>query len=117
MSQRKAFENGKEHFSYKYAAAPVYSGTHEVSAHDTKDKKIGSLTWNANEIENVDVDKKYRGQGVAEAMMYHARRAANDGTAPVPTHSMMRTHAGHEWAKKMGGPGSALPEHLIQFLD
>lgn len=117
MSQREAFESGKEHFSYSYIAPPAYAGTHEVVASDTAGKKVGSLTWNKNEIENIDVSKKHQGKGIAEAMLVHARRQSNDEKAPVPTHSLMRTRAGHEFAKKTGGAGSAIPEKYITFLD
>ena len=117
MSQREAFENGKEHFTYNYIAPPAYAGTHEVVASDTAGKKVGSLTWNTKEIENIDVAKKHQGKGIAEGMLVHARRQANAEIAPVPAHSLMRTRAGHEWAKKMGGAGSAIPEKYITFLD
>jgi GNAT superfamily N-acetyltransferase len=117
MSQREAFENGKEHFTYQFHQAPTYAGTHEVTAHDTKGKKVGSLTWNANEIENIDVAKKHQGKGIAESMLVHARRQANDEKAPVPSHSLTRTRAGHAFAKKTGGAGSAIPDKYITFLD
>ena len=117
MSQRKAFENGRDHYSYQYNAPVSYAATHEVVANNTKGKQVGSLTWNTNEIEDISVHKDHQGKGIASGMLYHARRKANEGVAPTPVHSRMRTHAGHEFAKKTGGPGSALPEQHIQFLD
>jgi len=116
-SQREAFHTGKEHFTYKFHQAPTYAGTHEVTAHDTKDKQVGTLTWNANQIENVSTVAKHRRKGIATAMLVTARRASNDQKAPVPAHSTLLTQDGKHFRDATGGRGSAVPDEYLTMLN
>jgi ribosomal protein S18 acetylase RimI-like enzyme len=75
----------------------VYGGGHGMS--------IGEMAWHhkTGEIANITVRPEVQRQGVATAMLGHARQLAADtrGVRP-PRHSPDRTDAGEAWARSLG---------------
>jgi GNAT superfamily N-acetyltransferase len=117
MSQSKAFHEGREHFTYQFHPADVYAGTHEVTAHDTRGKQVGSLKWNGAEVENIETVAKHRRKGIGTAMYATADRAASSGKAPQPVSGSLRSHAGDALSKKLKRPGHDRPEKHIEWTD
>jgi ribosomal protein S18 acetylase RimI-like enzyme len=66
---------------------------------------IGQFSWHhkTGEITGVDVDPRFRRQGIATAMLGEARRVAGETRGVVqPKHSTDRTDAGEAWARSTG---------------
>jgi GNAT superfamily N-acetyltransferase len=87
-------ENDRPHFSDKYHAV--------LAVNAQSGEQIGNMTWAAKgsgKIAAIEVDPKFRRQGIATAMWNHA-----NSVSPV-THGETRTPEGDAWAKSVGGKG------------
>jgi len=78
---------------------------HEVIAlHPETGEKMGHLTWDSDFVEHVYTMPSFRRQGVATKMWNYAQGIAQQGKAPVPKHSPIKSESGQKWAESVGGP-------------
>ena len=88
----------------------VGGAEHRVQAlHAQTNEVMGQMTWWGQdkpvpgEIDKIDVEERFRRQGVATQMLEEARRVSGvDGNVPYPVHSTTRTAEGEAWAKSTG---------------
>ena len=88
----------------------VGGAEHRVQAlHAQTNEVMGQMTWWGQdnpvpgEIDKIDVEERFRRQGVATQMLEEARRVSGvDGNVPYPVHSTNRTPEGEAWAKSTG---------------
>jgi hypothetical protein len=88
----------------------VGGAEHRVQAlHAQTNEVMGQMTWWGQdnpvpgEIDKIDVEERFRRQGVATQMLEEARRVSGvDGNVPYPVHSTTRTPEGEAWAKSTG---------------
>lgn len=80
---------------------------HSVIARDSEGNVAGELHWRRNsrtgtpgQIDWVGVAPEHRRQGLATAMLEHARGL---DLKPSPKHSPERTDDGDAWARSVGG--------------
>lgn len=67
---------------------------------------VGQMLWDkqSGAITNINVDSRYRRQGIANRMYQHAQQFT-----PQPLHNTLenRTDLGKKWSKGVGGPSLA----------
>lgn len=87
-------------------------GQGKVVARNENKDILGSLTWSSNpdskenrgEIQNVNVDPKYQGLGIATNLLQHATKLSEAQGLAKPMHSPTRSAQGLDWSK-------TTPEH------
>lgn len=113
MSHR-ALNPEQFHYVFNQAKPRSMEGPrhHELRVYAGGTMSIGQLMWHhkTGEIGNINVSPEVRRQGVATAMLGHARQLASE-TRGVrsPRHSSDRTESGEAWARSLG---ERLPKRL-----
>jgi ribosomal protein S18 acetylase RimI-like enzyme len=109
MSQR-ALNPDQFHFAFRQAKPKEMESRpmHELRVYgETRGRygSMGEMYWHhkTGEIANITVHEPFRRQGVATAMLGHARQLAGEtrGVRP-PRHSPDRTESGEAWARSLG---------------
>ena len=77
---------------------------HELHLRDEDGDQVGRLEWSkrTGKILAVDVTQEFRRQGLATALLGHARRLSAKYGIKAPVHSNDRTDAGEAWARSLG---------------
>lgn len=66
-------------------------------------QRLSNMTLDENgRVSGIETHPKYRRQGLARKLWDYAKSRSDMGI-PEPQHSAMRTKAGEEWAKRVGG--------------
>jgi GNAT superfamily N-acetyltransferase len=109
---REALNPDQFHFAFRQAQPRSMEAQadktlmyHRLGVRGQHGFEFGSMLWHhkTGEIGNIDVLPEVQRQGVATAMLGHARQLAGEtrGVRP-PRHSPERTDAGEAWARSLG---------------
>jgi GNAT superfamily N-acetyltransferase len=93
QAKPKEMESRPQHELHVYGGSGNYYGS------------IGQMYWHhkTGEIANINVDERFRRQGVGTALLGEARRVASETRGVrAPRHSPQRTDMGEAWARSLG---------------